>query len=157
MIGLSPNSARLYAQIASLNASRGLPIDEREIRRWSAMYNYKIARRLRQLESRKFIKIDRTGRIIAIEPPHQIVMRETCMRTGLSEADILSTSHIFELVRARRIIAKRLRYEFNYAVRQIAILLNRHPDSVADYFGRERAQRRSKARAVALYGERIAA
>lgn len=155
MIGLSPSASRLYAHIAELCASRSLPPRASDIK--SSICPDRKMLRLKQLEKHGFISIDRFDRITALEPPHLLVMRETCALTGLSEEEIRGECHAVLLVRARRIIAKRLRNEFSYYVAQIAIVLNRNDKSVWDYLRPDRTQRRSKARSVALYGERAAA
>lgn len=154
MIGLAEDGARLYHQIVTLCAARSLPPRKEDIRAF--IYGERLRHRLNQLELRGFISIDRFSRITALEPPHIVVMREVCMTTGYSEDDIRSKSHSVVLVRARRIIAKRLRYKFRYPIAQIAIVINRNKSSVEDYFNPERTQQRSKRRAAMFYS-RVAA
>lgn len=151
MIGLSSGSAHLYQRIVELCATRRLPPKAHDLK--PLHHGERLKGRIDQLEKRGFVSVDQFGRITPLEPPHQVVMREVCLQSGLSEDAIRSKQHSLSLMRARRIIAKRLRKEFSYPVRQIAVVLNRHDSTVEDYFNRARAQK-SRERQAALNRER---
>lgn len=157
MIGLSPLGAKLYGQLLAKYEACGIPLSDEEVRKASTLGAWHTKLKLDQLKRRGFIGFDRTGRIVVCRPPHEVILAQVALATGLSVADIVGPSHESSLVRARKMIAKRLRKDFSYSNSQIAKILQRHVNSVREYFHPGYAALRAKARSVKLYGERTAA
>lgn len=146
MIGLTPRAARLYAVIVELFEEHGRSLSRSEVIRaagYKPNHSYDL---FDPLVGRKFIGMDKANRIVPWTPPHEIVCAEVCAAMSLTMDDIRSRSKMSKLVRARRMITKRLRVEYNWQLTDIAKVINRHLNTVDEYFHRERAARRSKQR-----------
>jgi hypothetical protein len=157
MIGLSPYGARLYADIRAWHDVHGVPLNEDELRSSCGLSGWHVRRVLTQLVRRGFVTHDRTGRIIPQRPPHEIVVAEVCATMNLTIADITGPSHDSRLVRARRAIAKKLRGQYRYSARHIALVVNRHRTTIEEYSKPNYAAERSKRRSLGLYGQQVAA
>jgi len=157
MIGLSRLQSDLYAALVETHSHRGVPLTMEEVIRASGLSPSKCQKKLDQLIRRKFVVFDRTGRLSPCMPPHQIVCAEISGALTLSMDDIRGPSHLSELVKARRMIARRLRTEFRYPISAICKVLDRGPNTVDAYFNLANASRRSGIRAVRQAQERLAA
>lgn len=155
MIGLSRLQSKLYADIVA--AHRGIPLTMDEVFLASGYKPFVCKKKLGQLIRRKFVIFDRTGRLSPCTPPHLIVCDEVSAALSISMDDIRGPSHLSELVKARRLIAKRLRSEFRYPISAICQVLNRGPNTVDAYFNPGNAARRSGVRAIRQAQERLAA
>lgn len=155
MIGLSRLQSELYANIVA--AHRGIPLTMDEVFLASGQKPALCKKKLEQLIRRKFVVFDRTGRLSPCTPPHLIVCDEVSVGLSLSMDDIRGPSHLSELVKARRLIAKRLRSEFRYPISAICQVLDRGPNTVDAYFNPANAARRSGARSARQTQERLAA
>ena len=146
MIGLTPLAARLYAVIVELFNEKRRPLTRAEIIRAAGYKPNRSYCLFDPLIKRKFVGVDKANRIVPWTSPHEIVCADVCAAMSLTMDEIRSRSKQAKLVRARRLITRRLRVEYNWQLTDIAKVINRGLNTVDEYFHRERAVRRSKQR-----------
>jgi hypothetical protein len=146
MIGLLKRGSDVYAKLVALYGERQTSLTRLEVMRVTGLPASDLRKVLRVLALRKFVGINESGNIVPWTPPHELVCDAVCAELSVTMDEVRSKSQDYKHLRARRLIARRLRDEFNYPVSAICKVVNRHLTTVEEYFHRDRATRRSKER-----------
>lgn len=146
MIGLLKRGSEVYAHLVALYAKRQTSITRLEAMRVTGLSASDLRKVLRVLVLRKFVGVSESGNIVPWTPPHELVCDAVCAELSVTMEEVRGKSQDYKHLRARRLIAKRLRNEFNYPISAICKVVNRHQNTVDEWFHRERAARRSKQR-----------
>lgn len=103
-----------------------------------------------RLVAKRYMRQGAHGALVALNPPHDRVIAEACAELGLSLDEIRTPGKSTVILgRARRVLAKRLRADLGYTAGAIALIVNRHWQTVEEYFrDEERASRNAKRAAV---------
>jgi hypothetical protein len=146
MIGLLKRGSEVYAHLVALYAQRQTSLTRLDVMRVTGMSACDLRKVLRVLALRKFVGISESGNLVPLTPPHELVCAAVCAELSVTMDEVCGRSQDYTHLRARRLIAKRLRFDFHYPVSAISKVINRHRNVVDEYFHRERASRRSKQR-----------
>lgn len=134
MIGLGKVQARTYEAIKRLNASSFVPPRDRTVSKAIGKKFWATTVIINRLCEMGFVVRDKTGRAVALDPPHERVMEEVLHRSTATREQIVGPSKEVRLMGPRRVIAKMLRNDFGYTYRTIGKVLNRSHRTVEDYF-----------------------
>lgn len=147
--GLCVSSAAAYYFMRGFHEKhKGLPVRWRDVTNALFSTNHsKTYLVLRDLTRKHFVKRIEKGHYIALEPPHAKVIQETCVLVGVTYSDIVGPAKTFHIVRARRIICRRLR-KANYTYAAIGRLINRHSWTAQLYADRELRTARNLERCI---------
>lgn len=133
MIGLNPLQIQLY-EAAKAWDERHLDepfvVELQDLLQWSRR---DLSRLLHGCIQKGYLAFDDDGKVIANEPPHERAMRLVCEETGFSADEVTGPSQSIRLSTARKVVAHRLK-AVGYGLADIALVVNRHPSSVAGYF-----------------------
>jgi hypothetical protein len=111
-----------------------------------------------RLVAKKYMRQGAHGALVALNPPHDRVIVDACESLGLSLEEIRVPGKSTAILgRARRVLAKRLRSELGYSASAIGTIINRHWQTVEEYFKHEERMRRNARRAAVLKSLRVAA
>jgi chromosomal replication initiation ATPase DnaA len=154
MIGLTFRGARLYSAIVKSFNQQGRSLSRADVSVSSGIKPSAIDAAMAPLIRRGFVRITRSGHFVACDPPHETVCAAVCEEMSVSLNDVRGSSKLPKLVRARRMITKRLRCEHRYLFAEIAKVINRHQSSVEEYIYRERAANRSKRRIERFHAQK---
>lgn len=146
MIGLLKRGSEVYAKLVTLYGDRQTSITRLEAMRVTGLSASDLRKVLRVLVLRKFVGISESGNIVPWTPPHEKVCEAVCAELSVTMEEVRGKSQDYKHLRARRLIAKRLRSEYHYPISAICKVVNRHQNTVDEWFHRDRASRRSKQR-----------
>lgn len=146
MIGLFPQQAKIYETMRTLAGTAGYCTIGALVEAFGMGQN-RLLMRMKPLERRRFFRYDRFGFIVVQNPPHEIVLQSIAEQCNCTVSDIIGHRKCIQFVRARRLVAKRLRSEYLYPLTEIAKALQKHVTTVEDYFLPERSRSRSRIRA----------
>lgn len=146
MIGLLKRGSKLYADIVALYDRRQTSLSRLDLMAVSGLSASDLNKVLKTLVRRKFVGINEAGRVAPWTPPHELVCDAVCAELSITMDEVRGKSQDYKHLRARRLIAKRLRQEYNYPLSAICKVINRHLNTVDEYFHRDRASIRSKQR-----------
>lgn len=156
IIGLSSLQVWVYEFCRKHSERKGRAPTFPELRQastdWRRGY---LARAIERLVQKRYLRIGLAGELMPLKPPHDRIIMATCEELGFSLDEIRAPGRTPLLVtRARRILAKRIRSELKYPVAAIGRIVNRHWQTVEEYFDPEERQRRNSKRAEKLRAAR---
>lgn len=154
MIGLTLRGAKLYSAIFKTFSQQGRSLSRADVSVACGIKPSAIEKALVPLVRRGFVRVTKSGHFVVCEPPHETVCAAVCEEMSVSLDDVRGSSKLPKLVRARRLITKRLRCEHHYLFAEIAKVINRHQSSVEEYIYRERAANRSKRRIERFHAQK---
>lgn len=143
MIGLWKTETRVYETILRLQQTMSVPVTVRDVRANFSKRGYHVPYIIEGLCRRGFVQRNKFGDLTALVPTHERVIAEALGRSTVTREELFGWTKQARVVAVRRIVARRLRNEFGYHFSSIGKALNKHYETVADYFRPERCARRS--------------
>lgn len=110
---------------------------------------------IERLVAKKYLRLGVHGALVALNPPHDRLIVEYCESAGVSLDEIREPGRSTVIVvRARRLLVKRLNAELGYTAKAAGEIVNRCPQIVQEYLRADARRKRNARRAAALRAQR---